>query len=69
MSSVWECSRNDIISNSAVFVAAGAVWLTESRWPDLIVGALLTILLLSSAIRVMRDATSALAESSRSSSA
>ena len=69
MSSVWECSRNDIISNSAVFVAAGAVWLTESRWPDLIVGALLAILLLSSAIRVMRDATSALAESSRSSSA
>lgn len=27
MSSVWECSRNDIASNLAVFVAAGAVWL------------------------------------------
>ena len=28
MSSVWECSRNDIASNLSVFVAAGAVWLT-----------------------------------------
>ena len=34
MSSVWECSRNDIASNIAVFVAAGAVWLTDSGWPS-----------------------------------
>jgi Co/Zn/Cd efflux system component len=33
MSSVWECSRNDIASNIAVFIAAGAVWLTQSGWP------------------------------------
>jgi cation diffusion facilitator family transporter len=65
MSSVWECSRNDIISNLAVFVAAGAVWLAESRWPDLIVGSLLAILLLRSAIRVMRDAAHALAEADK----
>ena len=65
MNSVWECSRNDIISNLAVLVAAGAVWLAESRWPDLIVGSLLAILLLRSAIRVMRDATRALAEADK----
>jgi cation diffusion facilitator family transporter len=65
MSSVWECSRNDIISNVAVFVAAGAVWLTASRWPDLIVGSLLAILLLHSAIRVMREALRALAEAEK----
>jgi cation diffusion facilitator family transporter len=65
MSSVWECSRNDIISNVAVFVAAGAVWLTASRWPDLIVGSLLAILLLHSAIRVMRGALRALAEAEK----
>ncbi|MEJ2631226.1 MAG: cation transporter [Acidihalobacter sp.] len=34
MNSVWECSRNDIASNLSVFVAAGAVWLTGSGWPD-----------------------------------
>jgi Co/Zn/Cd efflux system component len=30
MSSVWECSRNDIASNLSVFIAAGAVWFTGS---------------------------------------
>lgn len=61
MSSVWECSRNDIASNLAVFVAAGAVWLSESRWPDLAVGAVLAALFLRSASRVLQSGLSALA--------
>jgi Co/Zn/Cd efflux system component len=60
MSSVWECSRNDIASNVAVFVAAGGVWLTRSGWPDLAVGLLLAILFLRSAFRVLRNAFSEL---------
>ncbi len=56
MSSVWECSRNDIASNTCVFVAAGGVALFGSGWPDLIVGAALSALLLRSAIRVIRSA-------------
>jgi Co/Zn/Cd efflux system component len=52
MSSVWECSRNDITSNIAVFIAAGAVWLTQSGWPDLIVGLALACLFLRSAVTV-----------------
>jgi Co/Zn/Cd efflux system component len=59
MSSVWECSRNDIASNISVFVAAGAVWFTGSGWPDIIVALGLTWLLMNSAIRVI---TSAMAE-------
>ena len=56
MSSVWECSRNDIASNLSVFVAAGGVWLTASGWPDLLVGLLLALLFLRSAVRVLRSA-------------
>lgn len=56
MSSVWECSRNDIASNMAVFVAAGGVWLTRSGWPDLLVGLGLACLFLVSAVRVLRRA-------------
>jgi Co/Zn/Cd efflux system component len=56
MSSVWECSRNDIASNIAVFLAAGAVWLTQSGWPDLVVGLVLACLFLGSAVRVTRSA-------------
>ncbi|MBI2295804.1 MAG: cation transporter [Betaproteobacteria bacterium] len=56
MSSVWECSRNDIASNLAVFIAAGAVWLTHSGWPDLVVGLALSCLLLRSAVSVSASA-------------
>ncbi|HWS03361.1 MAG TPA: cation transporter [Gammaproteobacteria bacterium] len=56
MSSVWECSRNDIASNLAVFVAAGAVWLTGSSWPDTVVALGLVWLLLRSALRVIGSA-------------
>lgn len=56
MSSVWECSRNDIASNISVFVAAGAVWLTDSGWPDVVVATGLVWLLIRSAIRVIVSA-------------
>jgi len=56
MSSVWECSRNDIASNLSVFVAAGAVWFTGSGWPDIVVALGLVWLLMRSAIRVISTA-------------
>ena len=56
MSSVWECSRNDIASNLSVFVTAGAVWLTGSGWPDIAAALCLVWLLLRSAIRVIKSA-------------
>lgn len=60
MSSVWECSRNDIASNVSVFLAAGAVWFTQSGWPDIILALALVGLFLSSAFRVFSDATAEL---------
>jgi Co/Zn/Cd efflux system component len=56
MSSVWECSRNDIASNLSVFVAAGAVWFTGSGWPDMVVASCLVLLLVRSALGVMAAA-------------
>ncbi len=56
MSSVWECSRNDIASNLSVFIAAGAVWFTGSGWPDIVVAMGLVWLLMRSAIRVIKSA-------------
>lgn len=60
MSSVWECSRNDIASNLAVFVAAGAVWLTNSGWPDILIAIGLVWLLIRSSIRVISSAVAEL---------
>jgi Co/Zn/Cd efflux system component len=56
MSSVWECSRNDIAANLSVFLAAGGVWLTGSAWPDIAVAAALVMLLTRSALRVISAA-------------
>ncbi|MGH1484756.1 MAG: cation transporter [Cellvibrionaceae bacterium] len=54
--SVWLCSRNDAIGNLAVMIAALSVWGTASRWPDLIVAAIMSGLFLSSAIQIVRQA-------------
>jgi Co/Zn/Cd efflux system component len=56
MSSVWLCSRNDIIANVSVLFAALGVWLTHSGWPDILVGLLLAALFLRSALFVLRGA-------------
>lgn len=56
MSSVFECSRNDIASNLSVLFAAGGVWFFQSAWPDIIVASLLAALLLRSSARVIRGA-------------
>ncbi len=56
MSSVWACSRNDIVANLSVFVTAGLVWITQSGWPDLLVATLLAIYLLRSGFEVINNA-------------
>jgi len=56
MSSVYECSRNDIASNLSVIVAAAGVWAFSAGWPDIVVGALLAGLLLRSSLRVIQGA-------------
>lgn len=56
MASTFECSRNDVISNVGVLVAAGAVALLESPWPDIVIGSAMAILFVRSSIRVILGA-------------
>jgi Co/Zn/Cd efflux system component len=65
MSSVFECSRNDIASNLSVFLAAGGVWILQSGWPDIVVASLLAALLLRSSVRVIRGAVRELKEQAK----
>jgi len=60
MSSVWLCSRNDIIANISVLFAAVGVWLTHSAWPDILIGLALAALFLRSALFVLHEAVKAL---------
>ncbi|MGK0441071.1 MAG: Co/Zn/Cd efflux system component [Pseudohongiellaceae bacterium] len=60
MSSVFECSRNDIASNLSVIIAAVCVWYFESGYPDIIIASLLAAMLLKSSYRVIKGAVLAL---------
>jgi Co/Zn/Cd efflux system component len=63
MSSVFECSRNDIAANISVILAAIGVWVFNSGIPDIIIAILLAALLLRSSSRVIKSALSELANS------
>ncbi|MES1997692.1 MAG: cation diffusion facilitator family transporter [Pseudomonadota bacterium] len=56
MRSVWLCSRNDIVANVSVLVAAGLVTVTHQAWPDWVVGLGIAALFLHSAWRVLGQA-------------
>jgi Co/Zn/Cd efflux system component len=56
MNSVWLCSRNDIIANLSVLLAALGVWMTNSSWPDIFIGLVLAVLFLRSALFVLTKA-------------
>ena len=56
MKSVWLCSRNDIIANISVLIAAVGVWFTGSGWPDILIGLAIAMLFLRTAFSVLREA-------------
>lgn len=60
MSSTWLCSRNDLFANVGVLLAAGAGYALASRWPDIIVGTLIAVLFLTSALKVIQQARAAM---------
>jgi Co/Zn/Cd efflux system component len=63
MRSAWICSRNDVLGNVAVLIAAGAVAVTGSPWPDIVIGLLVASVFGRSAVQVVRDASRAVAAS------
>ena len=56
MRSSWICSRNDLFANAGVLIAAAAVAMTGSLWPDVAVGVVIAGVFLNSAFGVLRDA-------------
>jgi Co/Zn/Cd efflux system component len=62
MRSVWICSRNDVIGNVAVLLAALGVFGTGTGWPDVIVAAIMAALGIGGGWRIMRHALADLRE-------
>jgi Co/Zn/Cd efflux system component len=61
MQSVWLCSRNDVIGNCAVLIAAAGVFGISQGWPDLLVAVTMGALALQGAWVVTRSASRELA--------
>jgi len=55
MRSTWLCSRNDIIANLAVLVAAAGVAFFHSLWPDILIGGAIALLFLWTAWTVLDE--------------
>ncbi len=53
--SAWICSRNDVIANIGVIVAGFLVILLNSKWPDIIIGLVISAIVLQSSIDIIRD--------------
>jgi Co/Zn/Cd efflux system component len=60
MRSAWLCSRNDVVANAGVLLAAAGVAATGSVWPDVLVGLAIAALFTGSAVGVLWAASRAL---------
>lgn len=60
MRSAWICTRNDVLGNLAVLLAALGVFGTSTGWPDVIVAGAMALLALQGAATVIRQAKSEL---------
>jgi len=63
MRSAWICTRNDVLGNLAVLIAAAGVFGTGTGWPDIIVATIMAALALQGAALVIRQALGELHQS------
>ena len=55
MRSAWICTRNDVLGNLAVLLAALGVFGTSTGWPDIIVASIMAAMALQGATIVVRQ--------------
>ena len=55
----WICSRNDMLANIGVLIAAGLVAYTQTGWPDIIIGVIIALVVVQSAIKIIKEAMTA----------
>jgi len=55
MRSVWLCTRNDVIANFGVLIAAVGVYFTNSSWPDLVIGIVIGLIILKSSLQILKE--------------
>lgn len=65
MRASWIFSTNDVIANVGIIISGGLVALLGSRYPDLIIGALISIVIVRGGFKILADAKETLAAETR----
>ena len=58
MRASWIFSKNDVIANIGIIVGGCLVYLFDSRYPDLIIGLAISIIVIRGGIHIIKDAAS-----------
>ena len=56
MRASWIFSANDVIANMGVIIGGLLVWWLNSRWPDIIIGVVISLVILRGAWHIVTDA-------------
>lgn len=54
MKASWIFSTNDVIANLGVIAAGAIVYFTKDQWPDLVIGSIIALVVLSGAFKILR---------------
>ena len=65
MRASWIFSANDVIANLGVVIAGIFVMVLEQRWPDIVIGSIISVLILRGAYRILTDAKQELASAQK----
>lgn len=56
MRASWIFSKNDVIANLGIIIGGGFVYLLDSRFPDLIIGIAISIIVIRGGFHIIKDA-------------
>lgn len=54
----WIFTTNDVIVNTGVILSGILIWITDSRYPDLIVGLIVSALVIKGGLKIVRETRS-----------
>jgi len=55
-------SFNDVIANTGVIIGGALVWWLDSRWPDIIIGLIIALVILRGSQLILKDANNEIKE-------
>lgn len=56
MRASWIFSKNDVVANLGIILGGGLVYLLDSRFPDLVIGAMISAIVVRGGMHIIKDA-------------